>query len=227
MKQLVVVTASQPLLRALTDLADLYGAKIIFPLDFTELAFSDPVAIVLDPHSLPLEIWQTYIDYISEPGEEDSTPLVLLKQRDEDGTIQLPERIRGKQEGSVFCLYADEVTAVTAIVDEAMLGTRNQWNLSPKQCQAPNMLEVEETYLAMHLEGEYVVVVSRPADEAASMPTFERLAALAGFDTPGWQAAPFLSFCFATEEAARRFAARVPHGMATLYAHGQYLAVNC
>lgn len=227
MRQLVVATASQPLLRALTDLADLYAAKIIFPLDFIELAFSDPVAMVLDPQCLPNEIWQSYIDYLAEPGEVDSTPIVMLMHHNEAASLPLPEKIEGKPEGTLFRCYDNEVTAVTAIIDEAMLGTRNQWNLSQHQCLAPNMLEVEETYLSIHLEGEYVVVVSRPAEEAASMPTFGRLAALAGFDTPGWQAAAFLSFCFATEDGARRFAARVPQGMATLYAYGQYLAVNC
>ena len=44
---------------------------------------TDPTVVVLDPLCLPRAEWQTYIDYLDDLGGEDSTPLVLLKRRED------------------------------------------------------------------------------------------------------------------------------------------------
>ena len=72
-----------------------------------------------------------------------------------------------------------------------------------------------------------MVLVTRPADNAASMSIFGHLAEWAGLDTVDWASAAFLAFTFSTQEEAEHFAMRVPAGMATLYAQGNYVDVNC
>ena len=42
-----------------------------------------------------------------------------------------------------------------------------------------------------------------------------------------WGGAALLTCSFASEEELCRYAARLPAGMATLYAHGEYRYVNC
>jgi len=225
MRQLAVATTQQSLLQELTALADLYSAQVVCPDDFDELACSDAVALVIDPLCLSEECWNTYVHYLMELEGEDSTPLVVLLHSGDYTPFILPERIACKPEGTLLHCYDDDMAAVSAIVEEALLGTRNQWNISTQQCAAPSILDVEECYIAANLPDGYVVVVARPADDAASMVTFEHLATLVGFDTVDWAGAAFLTFNFTSEEDARRFAARIPAGMATLYAQGKYVEV--
>jgi len=146
MRQLIVATAHRLLLEALTELADRCGATIISSQDFADLVFNDPVAIVLDPFYMPAEAWQTYVDYLIELGSEDSTPLIILRQRDGDDTPGLPKQLAAKPEGTLTRCYPDEIATIVGIVEEAMMGTRNQWHITKPHCTAPGILDVEETY---------------------------------------------------------------------------------
>lgn len=227
MRQLILAMAHCPLLDALTELANRYDATITSPENFADLVFNDPVAIVLDPFSLPTEVWQTYVDYLIELGSEDSTPLVIVLPRDGQEPPGLPKQIAAKPKGTLTRCYTDEIAEIAGIVEEAMLGTRNQWHITTPECTAPGILDVEETYIRIHMPDDFVVSVTRPADNAASMSIFGHMAEWAGLDTIDWAGAAFLTFTFPTQEDAQRFAARLPAGMATLYARGQYVDVNC
>ena len=223
MRQLVVLTTRQPLLLELEALAELYNAKVVCPTDFADLVLSNIVALVVDPHCLSADDWQKYLIYLQKLGDEDSIPLVVLMHGDEHETFPLPERIGDKQDGILYRCYDDDTDAITAIVEVTLLSTREHWNLT----SAPSLLDVETTYIATHLPKDYVVVVMRPGEDTPSMSIFRRLAELAGYDTIDWASAAFLTFSFPTEENAHRFAAWIPAGMATLYAHGQYVDINC
>jgi hypothetical protein len=126
MRQLAVATTRQPLLRELETLACAYNALVVYPNDFDELACSDAAALVIDPLCLSPDAWQTYMDYLHELAGEDTTPLVVLLQCGEYAPFIFPERIPSKPEGTMFHCYDDDPAAVCAIVEEALLGTRNQ-----------------------------------------------------------------------------------------------------
>lgn len=88
----------------------------------------------------------------------------------------------------------------------------------------PEVPVFEESFVSVHQPGEYVVVVSCPAEDAAGMPAYRRLAELAGFDLSDDAGVAALSFTFACEDDARRSASRLPAGMVRLYAHGKLVA---
>ena len=226
MRQVVVATVHQLLLKAICDLADFHGATVITPHDFADLVFNDPTAVVLDPQCLPREEWQTYIDYLHDLGGEDSTPLVLLKRRKHAEAISLPTHLAGKPYGTLSQHFDDDVLTIIEIVGESMLGTRNQWNLSAVASSAPNIQELEECYIAQHHGGGYTVTLTRPEENAAGCVIFQRLGKMAGFDSIETDCAVFLTFDFAEETVARAFMTRLPTGMAFFYANGELLDVN-
>ena len=227
MRQLVVVTRQEPLLLTLEALADLYDVKVVCPGEFADLVFNNAVALVLDPQCLSAAAWHTYLDYLMELGGEDSTLLVMLMHGEAHDPFMLPERIAGKPEGTLYHCYDDDTAAVSSLIEEALLGTCKQWNLSPRQCTAPGILDVEACYITAHLPDDYVVVVSRPAEDPQACQPSAILPHWQDSISSNGQGLLYLTFSFNDEEDARRFAVRIPAGMATLYTRGQYAEVNC
>jgi len=226
MRQIILATEAVPLKIAVQQVGERHAAVVLEPHDFADLVFNDPTVVVLDPLCLPRAEWQTYIDYLDDLSGEDSTPLVLLKRHEDAEALPLPTDLAGKPEGTLFQVYDDDVPAIIEIVEEAMLGTRNQWNLSAVASAAPNILELEESFIAQHHARGLTVTFAQPVENTAGCAIFQRLSEIAGFDSIVTDCAIFLTFDFAEEKAARAFMARLPSGMAFLYANGELLDVN-